>query len=40
MTNGNHENTLVEGNISNLQKASLTESLKVGNKQEEEVQKN
>jgi uncharacterized membrane protein len=40
MTNGKHENALVENTIGNLQNAVLTESLKVGNKQEEVVQKN
>ena len=40
MTNSSHENALVEGTIGNLQNAVLTESLKVGNKQEEKAQKN
>ena len=40
MTNGNLETAYVEGNIDIPQKASLTGSLKAGNKQEEEVQKN
>ena len=39
-TSGNHEKALVESTIGNLQNAVLTESLKVGNKQEEVVQKN
>ena len=37
---GNHEIALVESTIGNLQNAVPTESLKVGNNQEEEVQKN
>jgi len=40
MTNGKHENALVENTIGNLQNAVLTESRKVGNNQEEKVQKN